>query len=185
MRLAVGITTISAFAPPETRTKRSRMWRSFSLFSAPPIGTIQPRFSPSGILLGILINHTVTDGPRVYQAGFRPPRQPVTEVGPVLLPASPPVCPPASFQRKSEERRPDDRVPERALTGEGFVVHPDSDQQLQGGGQVLQQSQHGHRYAPGCRGEQEERDGGDRTGGHQQAPGAHGCIQEGVLMMEG
>src|ERR1700734_3438172 len=78
MRLAVGITTISAFAPPETRTKRSRMWRSFSLFSAPPMGTIQPRFSPSGILLGIVINHTVTDSAQVYQAGFRAPRQRVT-----------------------------------------------------------------------------------------------------------
>src|SRR5580692_678140 len=53
MRLAVGITTILAFAPPETRMKRSRMWRSFSLFSAPPMGTIQPRVSPWGILLGI------------------------------------------------------------------------------------------------------------------------------------
>src|ERR1700730_11383983 len=47
------MTTISASAPPETRTKRSRIWRSFSLFSAPPIGTIQPRLSPWGILLGI------------------------------------------------------------------------------------------------------------------------------------
>src|SRR5271168_948898 len=53
MRLAVGITTILALAPPETCTKRSRIWRSFSLFSAPPMGTIQPRVSPSGILLGI------------------------------------------------------------------------------------------------------------------------------------
>src|ERR1700675_60122 len=53
MRLAVGITTMLALAPPETCMKRSRMWRSFSLFSAPPIGTIQPRVSPSGILLGI------------------------------------------------------------------------------------------------------------------------------------
>ena len=51
-------------SPPETRTKRSRMRRSFSLFSAPPIGTIQPRVSPSGTLLGILQQtpqpHTVT-----------------------------------------------------------------------------------------------------------------------------
>src|SRR5580692_13135064 len=53
MRLAVGITTILALEPPETRMKRSRMRRSFSLFSAPPIGTIQPRVSPGGILLGI------------------------------------------------------------------------------------------------------------------------------------
>src|SRR5580692_8161459 len=55
MRLAVGITTILALEPPETRMKRSRMRRSFSLFSAPPIGTIQPRVSPWGILLGIEI----------------------------------------------------------------------------------------------------------------------------------
>src|SRR5450755_3117381 len=53
MRLAVGMTTILAFEPPDTRMKRSRMWRSFSLFSAPPMGTIQPRVSPGGILLGI------------------------------------------------------------------------------------------------------------------------------------
>src|SRR3981081_472809 len=53
MRLAVGITTMSAVSPPETRTKRSRIWRSFSLFSAPPMGTIQPRDWPSGTLLGI------------------------------------------------------------------------------------------------------------------------------------
>src|SRR5579863_827677 len=86
MRLAVGITTMLALDPPETRMKRSRMWRSFSLFSAPPIGTIQPRFSPSGILLGILVNNTVTEDAQVYQAGFRPPRQPVTEVRPEPLP---------------------------------------------------------------------------------------------------
>jgi hypothetical protein len=30
------------------------MWRSFSLFSAPPMGTIQPRLLPSGILLGMM-----------------------------------------------------------------------------------------------------------------------------------
>src|SRR5882757_8465589 len=53
MRLAVGITTMSAVSPPETRTKRSRIRRSFSLFSAPPIGMIQPRICPSGTLLGI------------------------------------------------------------------------------------------------------------------------------------
>src|ERR1700753_3283407 len=53
MRLAVGMTTMSAAAPPEQRTKRSRMRRSFSLFSAPPMGMIQPRVSPSGTLLGI------------------------------------------------------------------------------------------------------------------------------------
>src|SRR6202011_3878155 len=53
MRLAVGITTMSAALPPETRTKRSRIRGSFSLFSAPPIGMIQPRVSPSGTLLGI------------------------------------------------------------------------------------------------------------------------------------
>src|SRR5208282_5661055 len=99
MRLAVGITTILAFAPPETRMKRSRMWRSFSLFSAPPIGTIQPRFSPSGILLGIVINHTVTNDAQVYQAGFRPPRQRVTRHAPLAsLPGeAPAVCPPAAF----------------------------------------------------------------------------------------
>src|SRR5580692_10789393 len=147
MRLAVGITTILAFAPPETRMKRSRMWRSFSLFSAPPIGTIQPRFSPSGILLGILINHTVMEGVQVYQAGFRPPRQPVTgharpepirQARGSLPGEAPAVRPPASFQRIDEERRPNDGVPQRPLTGERFAVHPHSDQQLQGGGQVLQ-----------------------------------------------
>src|SRR5450631_2709494 len=56
MRLAVGITTMSASAPPETRMKRSRMGRSFSLFSAPPMGTIQPRVSPGEILLGIQLS---------------------------------------------------------------------------------------------------------------------------------
>src|SRR3984893_13395534 len=55
-RLAVGITTTSAASPPETRTKRSRIRRSFSLFSAPPMGTIQPRVSPSGTLLGIYLS---------------------------------------------------------------------------------------------------------------------------------
>src|SRR5271156_834267 len=53
MRLAGGMTTILAVVLPETRTKRSRIWRSFSLFSAPPMGTIQPRVSPAGVLLGI------------------------------------------------------------------------------------------------------------------------------------
>src|ERR1700720_3092780 len=47
------MTTMSASPAPETRTKRSRIRRSFSLFSAPPIGTIQPRLWPSGTLLGI------------------------------------------------------------------------------------------------------------------------------------
>src|ERR1700682_5743345 len=56
MRLAVGITTILALAPPETLMKRSRMRRSFSLFSAPPMGTIQPRVPPEGILLGIKLD---------------------------------------------------------------------------------------------------------------------------------
>src|SRR5512137_2989577 len=67
MRLAVGITTRSASRPPETRTKRSRMWRSFSLFSAPPIGTIQPRVAPSGTLLGISES---TPG-RLVRAGYQ------------------------------------------------------------------------------------------------------------------
>src|SRR5215470_18795801 len=53
MRLAVGMTTMSALAPPEALTKRSRMRRSFSLFSAPPIAMIHPRCSPAGTLLGI------------------------------------------------------------------------------------------------------------------------------------
>src|ERR1700722_11908235 len=56
MRLAVGITTISAAAPPETRTKRPQMRLSFSLFPAPPMGTIQPRAPPGGILLGMKLN---------------------------------------------------------------------------------------------------------------------------------
>src|SRR5882724_9737392 len=56
MRLAVGITTMSAASPPETRTKRSRIRRSFSLFSAPPMGMIQPREWPSGTLLGIYLS---------------------------------------------------------------------------------------------------------------------------------
>src|SRR5215212_5063304 len=43
---------MSASSPPETSTKRRRMRRSFSLFSAPPIGTIQPRAPPSATLLG-------------------------------------------------------------------------------------------------------------------------------------
>src|SRR5215467_227864 len=47
------MTTRSALAPPETRTKRSRMRRSFSLFSAPPMGMIHPRRPPAGTLLGI------------------------------------------------------------------------------------------------------------------------------------
>src|SRR4029453_6495233 len=46
------MTTMSAFSPPDTSTKLCRMRGSFSLFSAPPIGTIQPRVSPSGTLLG-------------------------------------------------------------------------------------------------------------------------------------
>src|SRR5882757_1086356 len=64
MRLAVGITTMSAAPAPETRTKRSRIRRSFSLFSAPPIGMIQPRVSPSGTLLGIHLSafHHETNG---------------------------------------------------------------------------------------------------------------------------
>jgi hypothetical protein len=52
-RLAVGMTTIFAFLPPETFRNRSRMARSFSLFSAPPMGMIQPRVSPGGILPGM------------------------------------------------------------------------------------------------------------------------------------
>src|SRR5512139_4328299 len=44
---------MSASRPPEHCTKRSRMWRSFSLFSAPPIGMIQPRVWPSGTMLGM------------------------------------------------------------------------------------------------------------------------------------
>src|SRR5262245_16887602 len=46
------MTTMSARLPPDASTKRCRMRGSFSLFSAPPIGTIQPRVSPSGTLLG-------------------------------------------------------------------------------------------------------------------------------------
>src|SRR5260221_9791931 len=55
MRLAVGITTMSARSPPEVCTKRSRICWSFSLFSAPPIAMIQPRVPPSGILLGTML----------------------------------------------------------------------------------------------------------------------------------
>src|SRR5215467_9670588 len=64
MRLAVGITTMSASSAPETRTKRSRIRRSFSLFSAPPMGMIQPRVPPSGTLLGIHLSafHHETNG---------------------------------------------------------------------------------------------------------------------------
>jgi len=52
-RLAVGDDDDVGLLGTETRTKRSRIRRSFSLFSAPPIGTIQPRLWPSGTLLGI------------------------------------------------------------------------------------------------------------------------------------
>src|SRR5437899_11712006 len=61
------MTTMSASPPPDSRTKRSRMRRSFSLFSAPPIGTIQPRFSPGGTRLGI--RHRLL----INAAGARPP----------------------------------------------------------------------------------------------------------------
>src|SRR5687767_10819825 len=43
---------MSASSPPETFTKRARIFGSFSLFSAPPIGTMCPRVSPSGTRLG-------------------------------------------------------------------------------------------------------------------------------------
>src|SRR6185503_9727641 len=46
------MTTMSSSSPPEASTNRRRMLRSFSLFSAPPIGTIQPRVLPSTTLLG-------------------------------------------------------------------------------------------------------------------------------------
>src|SRR5688572_16028630 len=45
---------MSASLPPETLTKRARMRGSFSLFSAPPIGTMCPRASPSGTRLGLI-----------------------------------------------------------------------------------------------------------------------------------
>src|SRR5580692_7813096 len=73
MRLAVGITTILASSPPETSTKRSRMRRSFSLFSAPPIGMIQPRVAPSGILLGI--KHSASSAPVSKVLRHRRPRE--------------------------------------------------------------------------------------------------------------
>src|SRR6188472_1226918 len=48
------MTTMSASSPPETFTKRARILGSFSLFSAPPIGTMWPRVSPSGTRLGLI-----------------------------------------------------------------------------------------------------------------------------------
>src|SRR5262245_36073988 len=45
---------MSASSPPETLTKRARIFGSFSLFSAPPIGTMWPRVSPSGTRLGLM-----------------------------------------------------------------------------------------------------------------------------------
>src|SRR5688572_17429799 len=43
---------MSASSPPETCTNRARIFGSFSLFSAPPIGTMCPRVSPWGTRLG-------------------------------------------------------------------------------------------------------------------------------------
>src|SRR5690554_3919626 len=54
------MTTMSASSPPLRATKRSRMRGLVSLSSAPPIGMIQPRFSPSGGLLGINCSYGVS-----------------------------------------------------------------------------------------------------------------------------
>src|SRR5271166_6878894 len=45
------MTTMSAAAPPARSTNRRRICGEFSLSSAPPIGTIQPRSLPSITLL--------------------------------------------------------------------------------------------------------------------------------------
>src|SRR5688500_11187965 len=45
---------MSASPPPDTCTNRARIFGSFSLFSAPPIGTMCPRVSPSGTRLGLM-----------------------------------------------------------------------------------------------------------------------------------
>ena len=69
------MTTMSASRPPDTFTNRSRMWRSFSLFSAPPIGMIQPRVPPSGTMLGnvlllAILERTPPDGLAVPDVDF-------------------------------------------------------------------------------------------------------------------
>src|SRR5262245_53052127 len=88
------MTTMSAASPPETSTKRRRMRRSFSLFSAPPIGTIQPRASPSATLLGhikwvcssrvilTLFKRTATDGSSILDVNLTAHYD---GIGPVLL----------------------------------------------------------------------------------------------------
>src|ERR1700741_3773945 len=52
---------MSAASPPEHCTKRSRMRGSFSLFSAPPIGTMKPRVSPSGTRLGLIATSSAAE----------------------------------------------------------------------------------------------------------------------------
>src|SRR3546814_9281231 len=55
---------MSASRPPHSCTKRFRMRRRISLSSAPPIGTIQPRSSPSATLLGHIAVLTPRAAPR-------------------------------------------------------------------------------------------------------------------------
>src|SRR5690606_28017439 len=59
---------MSASRPPHSCTKRLRMRRRISLSSAPPIGTIQPRSSPSATLLG----HIAVLTPRAAPRGLLP-----------------------------------------------------------------------------------------------------------------
>ena len=76
--------------------------------------------------------------------------------------------PQPAFQPIKQQGQPDDAEPDQALVGEGLTVGQHAQQELAGGGNVLQQPNQGQGDAAGRHAEHQDRPGGNHPGENQQ-----------------
>ncbi len=76
--------------------------------------------------------------------------------------------PQPAFQPVEQQGQPDDAEPGQAHVGEGLAVSQHAQQELAGGGNVLQQSHQGEGDAAGRHAEHQDRQGGYHAGEDQQ-----------------